>query len=103
ASVSAGNEANLTGQGPAVRLFGSSATPNFLDVLGSPVVLGRTFKAGEELPGRGALVIISHSLWIERFGGQSSAIGRIVRINEVDREVVGVMPAGFSYPSAKVQ
>jgi predicted permease len=102
AAVSPGSELNLTGQGEARRVFGSDASPNFLSVLGASVAMGRSFKQGEESPGRDRVAIISYSLAKERFGG-ASAVGRFIRVNDVDREIVGIMPAGFSYPSAKVQ
>ena len=103
AAVSAGSEFNLTGHGPASRFFGSAASPNFLSILGAPVALGRSFRPGEEFPGRDRIVIISHDLWKERFGASPSALGQSIRLNGVDRQILGIMPAGFSYPSARVQ
>ena len=103
AAVSIGSEINLAGQGPAIRVTGSSASSNFLSVLGASVARGRNFKPGEESPGRDNVVILSHSLWKHRFGSDPSAVGRIIRLNGADREIVGIMPAGFSYPSARVQ
>jgi predicted permease len=103
ASISAGSEINMTGQGEARRTFGSSASPNFLTVIGTSVARGRGFRSEEELPGRDRVAIISHSLWMDRFGGDGAAIGRVIRLDGVDREIVGIMPADFSYPSAKVQ
>lgn len=102
-AVSVGSEINLTGQGVASRVFGSTASTNFLSILGASVAMGRSFKVGEESPGADHVVIISHSLWKDRFGGDSSALGRVIRLNDVDREIVGVMPETFSYPSARVQ
>jgi putative ABC transport system permease protein len=103
AAVSPGGELNLTGQGEASQVFGSNASPNLFSILGAPLAMGRSFQPGEELPGRDRVVILSHVLWKERFGGDASAIGRVIRLNDVDREIVGIMPPGFSYPSARVQ
>ncbi|QOY91831.1 ABC transporter permease [Paludibaculum fermentans] len=103
AAVSIGSELNLAGQGPAIRVTGSSASPNFLSVLGASVARGRNFQAEEESPGRDNVVILSHSLWKSLFGGDPSTVGRMIRLNGVDREIVGIMPAGFSYPSTRVQ
>jgi hypothetical protein len=100
AAVSTGSEFNLTGQGPATSVTGSMASPNFLSVLGAPVARGRSFNPGEESPGRDSVVIISYGLWKERFGGDPSVLGRVIRLDGADREIVGVMPAGFTYPSA---
>jgi len=103
AAVSTGSEFNLMGQGLAVRVTGSSASPNFLPVLGTAVARGRGFNPGEESPGRDGVVIVSNSFWKERLTSDPSAVGRAIRLNGVDREIVGIMPAGFSYPSAKVE
>ena len=103
AAISSGSEFNLTGQGAAIRLFGSYASPNFLTVLGVSPALGRSFAPGEESPSRDRIVLISHALWKTHFAGDPAAIGRVIRLDGVDRQIVGVLPAGFAYPSAKVQ
>ena len=103
AAVSTGSEFNLTGQGPAATVTGSMASPNFLSVLGASVARGRSFHSGEESPGRDNVVIVSDALWKDRFGRDPSALGRVVRLNGIDREIVGVMPPGFTYPSARTQ
>src|SRR5580692_974158 len=48
AAVSQGSEFNLTGQGSAMRVTGSFASPNFLSVLGTSVARGRSFLPGEQ-------------------------------------------------------
>jgi putative ABC transport system permease protein len=103
ASVSSGSEFNLTGEGEAVRLFGSATSVNLFSVLGVQPERGRGFEAGEDRPGRDAVVILSQSLWKNKFGGDPQILGRSISLNGTDRRVVGVMPPGFSYPSARVQ
>ncbi|MBV8863872.1 MAG: ABC transporter permease, partial [Acidobacteriaceae bacterium] len=103
AAVSTGSESNLTGQGTARRVFGSGTSSNFLTLLGASVAKGRGFKQGEDLPGRDGVVIISDSLWKGSFGRDPAILGRIITLDGVHREIVGVMPNNFSYPSAKVQ
>ncbi len=103
AAVSAGSESNLAGHGPAVRVTVSSASTNFLSVLGISVARGRTFQPGEDAPGRDNVVILSDTLWKDLFGGDPSAVGQVIRLNGTAREIVGILPAGFSYPSARVQ
>ena len=103
AAVSTGSELNLTGQGMATRVVASGASANFLNVLGTSVIKGRGFAAGEELPGRYGVTIISDSWWKNRFASDPAILGRVITLSGVNREVVGVMPAGFSYPSANVQ
>ena len=103
AAVSTGSELNLTGQGMATRVVASGASANFLNVLGTSVIKGRGFAAGEELPGRDGVTIISDSWWKNRFASDPAILGRVITLSGVNREVVGVMPASFSYPSANVQ
>jgi hypothetical protein len=55
------------------------------------------------LPGRDSVVILSDSLWKDKFGGDPLIIGRAIKLNGVDREIIGIMPSGFSYPSSKVE
>src|SRR5260221_4863099 len=103
ASVSPGSEFNLTGQAEAVRLFGSAVSTNLFSVLGAPVERGRGFEPGEDRPGRDGVVILSHLLWQNKFGGDPQILGRMITLNGVDRMVVGIMPPGFTYPSARIQ
>jgi hypothetical protein len=49
------------------------------------------------------VVILSNALWKTGFGGDRQVIGRMVTVNGVIRQVVGVMPADFSFPSGNVQ
>jgi hypothetical protein len=74
--ASPGSEFNLTGQGEAIRVTGSNTSANFLFVLGAPVARGRAFESGENNPGRNQVVILSHSLWKTKFGGDPAIIGR---------------------------
>ncbi|MFZ0595070.1 MAG: ABC transporter permease [Bryobacteraceae bacterium] len=103
AGVSIGSEFNLTGQGEAIRVTGSNASANFFSVLGVSVARGRGFKAGDDSPGRDGVAIIGDSLWRRKFGGNPSIIGRVITLNGINREIVGVMPPSFSFPSANVQ
>ena len=98
-----GSEFNLTGQGEAMRIVGSTVSANFFSVLGAQAVIGRTFQPGEDVPGPDSLAILSHALWRQKFGGDPSILGRIIAIDGVSREVVGVMPASFGFPSFEQQ
>jgi predicted permease len=92
-----GSDFNLTGQGEALRLAGSAVSANIFSLLGVGTKLGRTFQRGEDRAGQDRLVILSHSLWQNKFDGDPNIIGRIIKINGADRQVVGVMPPGFSF------
>jgi putative ABC transport system permease protein len=89
----------LTGMGEPVRLPVARVSASLFNVLRVQPALGRAFNADENTPGRTNLVILSHGLWQQRFGGDPGVIGRGIMLDGVSREVVGVMPRGFAYPS----
>src|SRR5262249_13112669 len=98
-----GAEFNLTGQGEPVRLTGTMVSAELFSILGSRAELGRTFVTGEDRAGRDRYVILSHALWQQRFGGERSVIGRYIELEGVSRQVVGVMPHDFRFPSPRTQ
>lgn len=79
------------------------ATPSLFGVLGARAALGRTFTAADGAADAPALVVISHDLWMRRYGGDSRIVGRTIELNRMPREVIGVMPRGFAFPSAETQ
>lgn len=78
---------------------GVSGTAGVLRAFGVAPQLGRWFEPADEVPKAPPVVILSHSLWQQLFAGDALAIGRKLRINGYDAEVVGVMPAGFEFVS----
>ena len=91
----------LTGEGEATRLPIAEVSASLFNVLYVRPALGRTFNADENTPGRTNMVILSHGLWEQRFGGDPGVIGRRITLDGVRREVIGVMPRGFSYPTGR--
>jgi predicted permease len=91
---------NMTGRGNAERLAGATVTGDLFAVLGVAPVVGRTFRAEEDSPGRNQVCILSYGLWQRDFGGQPEVIGTTLVLNDLPTEVVGIMPQGFSFPSA---
>ncbi len=103
AAYAEGHEFNLTGRDEPIRLTGTMVSAELFSVLGVRPELGRTFVPGEDAAGQDNYVILSHSLWQQRFGSDSSVIGRTVEIEGTSRQVLGVMPAGFRFPSPRTQ
>ncbi len=101
ASYSEGHEFNLTGMGDPVRLSGTMVSAELFSVLGVRPEMGRVFAQGEDYAGRDNFVILSHRLWRERFAGESSIVGRSIQLEGAARQVIGVMPASFTFPSSK--
>ena len=48
-------------------------------------------------------MILGHSLWQSRFGGDPAAVGRTIALNGVPHEIVGVLPADFEFPDAAIE
>src|SRR5437016_5895700 len=92
----------LTGRGDPARLSVSWGTSDFLAVLGTQPVLGRSFSPDEHEPGHDQVVILSHPLWRDRFGSNPAIIGQSVILNGKSSIVIGVMPASFRFPSGDV-
>lgn len=103
ATVSIDKGLTLTGGGQAVRLVGNEISSNMFSMLGATPSLGRMFDPENETPGQDRLVILSYSLWQSRFGGDPRIVGRTIILNDIAREVVGVMPEKFAFPSPTTQ
>ena len=73
-------------------------TPGFWDVFASPIALGRAFGDDEENHNE-RVVVLSDSLWRDRFGAAADVIGRNVDLSGESFRVVGVAKAGFRYPA----
>ncbi len=91
-------ELNLTGPDDSERIRGAAITSTLFPTIGVEPRLGRNFLEEEDQPGRNRVVIINHEMWHRRFGGAEDVLGKSVTLNEEKYEIVGVMPARFSYP-----
>jgi putative ABC transport system permease protein len=88
---------NLSEGGDPERLYGVRVSQDFFDVFRVPAAVGRTFVAEDS--GRDRTVVISHSLWRQRFGSDPAIAGRKLTLNGEPATVVGVMPAVFRFPA----
>jgi hypothetical protein len=96
-----GYEFNLTGLGEPLRLTGTPVSAELFSVLGAEAKIGRTFRSGEDLAGQNSFVILSHALWQRQFASDPTVIGRVINLEGIPRQIVGVMPADFRFPSPK--
>ena len=84
-------------QGP-VPVRAVSGTDNLFRVFGVAPLFGRTFAPGEDQEGRGNVVVLSHELWEQSFGGKRNVLGQTVSLDGAVSTIIGVMPAGFRFP-----
>jgi len=80
------------------RLVGAWTSPDLFEVMGAPVRLGRGLTLADAQPGAERVIVLSHGLWMGRFGGAPDILGRTVQLGGVSRTVVGVAREGFDFP-----
>ena len=93
--------ANLAGGETPARLRVAVVAPNFFRTLGVNTRIGRAFRDDEGTSGNGSVVVLNHGLWRRRFGADPGIVGRSIFLNGRSYLVIGVMPAGFSFPEQR--
>jgi putative ABC transport system permease protein len=78
--------------GAPARLSGVAATHDLLPLLGIRPLIGRSFNAGDDTPGGPQVTLISEQLWERNFQRSPDVIGRSIRLNDVETQVIGVVP-----------
>jgi predicted permease len=71
---------------------------NLFHLLGARPQLGWVFESREDQPGHGNSVVITDGYWRRRFGAAATVVGRIVRIGDQAKTIVGVLPPDFRFP-----
>jgi predicted permease len=89
----------LTGSGLPERFSAASVSSNFFDILGATPALGGVFHEGEA---DRQLVVLSHALWQQRFGGREEIVGTSLTLEGRPHTVAGIMPRSFYWTSITV-
>jgi putative ABC transport system permease protein len=92
-----GSTMTLTGDGDPEQLNGTGVSAGYFEVVGIKPLLGRTFLPEEYQLGKDQVVILGHSLWQSRYGGDPNIVNRTITLNGKSFTVIGVMPPGL-YP-----
>ena len=92
-------EMDLAGQGDPMRVAVTNVSEQFFDALGTPASLGRTLQPGDNALDRASVVVLTDALWRSRFGADPDIVGTVIRMNGLERTIVGVLPAGIAWPS----
>ena len=88
----------LTGRGEPATLEGRWVSASFFGLLGARPALGRVLQEEDDRPGAPRVVVLSDSLWRERFGADPAILGQALTLDDQPYTVVGVMPPSFAYP-----
>ena len=84
---------------PPERFSMARVTPGLFTLLRTPPVAGRSFTPDDGKAGAENVVLLGYGVWQNRYAGAPEVIGRAVRINGQPATIIGVMPAGFKFPS----
>jgi predicted permease len=104
AAVWPGDQFNIAEPGRTpIRVNGSMVSGNLFSVLGASADRGRVFTGEENSSGKDKVVILSNALWQTAFAGDPGIIGRFITVEGESRQVVGVMPDDFLYPTAETK
>lgn len=77
------------------RVAAAGVSDGFFSVFAMAPLMGRTFLAEEDQPGKDRVAVLSHGLWARRFGSDPRVLGRDIVLSGVAHQIVGVMPAAF--------
>ena len=91
---------DLTSDGDPERLAASLVTDGFFETLQTRPLLGRVLNRDDQVAGKNRVVVLGYGLWTRRFNKDPRILGRTIQLNGDPFTVVGVMPAGFSYPAS---
>lgn len=93
--------AAILSDGDTAESYGAARIlPTTMDLYPVTPILGRSLQKGDELPGTQPVAVIGYSLWQNYYAGNENIIGRQSRINGDSYTIVGVMPEGYSFPTA---
>ena len=95
AAVENGVAMNLTGGAEPERVNVSKVSGQYFSTLGVSAAVGRTLQPDEAEAGKDHVVVLTWGYWQSHFGGDKSAVGRKVTLDNQDYQIVGVMPASF--------
>ena len=87
---------NLVGSGEPRRLTIGRVTPEVMPTLGVPALAGRTITPADSADRE--VVVLSFGLWQTQFGGDPRIVGTVVKLDDTQYTVVGIMPASFAFP-----
>ena len=90
----------LSGATVPERIRVTAATASLFRVLGVRPLIGNLFEERDE---SSPVILLSESLWRQRFGGDADAIGKLVQLDGRPHTIVGVLPDSMSYPDRQAR
>ena len=87
---------NYTGGDVPEQLRSGRVTESYFRTFGAPIVRGRTFSAEEDRPNGDKVAVISHGLWVRRFGSDPNVLGRTISISGDPHTIIGIVGPTFN-------
>ena len=88
----------VEGAGEPIRLQSAGVSGTFFDLLQVHPALGRLLLTGDDVRGGADVIVLSHATWQRLFSGDTSVIGRALRLDDESATIVGVAPPEFDFP-----
>jgi predicted permease len=89
---------DLINRGEPDRVNTGVVSHNFFELLGIKPIIGRSFEAADDVRDAEAVLILSHTYWRTRFGGDPNIVGQVFEMNDRPHRVIGVLPNVPHYP-----
>jgi predicted permease len=93
----------LTGEGPPLQIQVRAMTVSAFELLGVRPALGRLPAEEEGAPDGPQVALLSDALWRTVFGADPQVLGRVIELNGSSREVIGVMPPDYDFPTPETE
>ncbi|MGA7314901.1 MAG: ABC transporter permease [Silvibacterium sp.] len=89
-------EVGFSGNGPANIARGEYVSGDYFSTVGAKAIVGRPLSPADDVPSASPAIVLDYGYWQRAFGADPSAVGRTVRLNNVDVAIVGVAEPGFT-------
>lgn len=95
-----GSTADFVGAAEPVKAVVGHTTASLLNTLGVGPVVGRDFSSADERQEDGPVALLAFHFWVNRFAGDASVVGRVVRIGSESFTIIGVAPPSVRLASS---
>jgi macrolide transport system ATP-binding/permease protein len=89
-------DVDLSGNGAASIARGTYVSGDFFSTLGVNAFIGRPLTPSDDTPSAPPAIVLNYAYWVRAFGGDRSAIGHTVRLDNTDATIVGVADPHFT-------
>jgi macrolide transport system ATP-binding/permease protein len=89
-------EVDFSGNGPAIIARGEYVSGDYFTTVGAKTIVGRPLGLADNAPSASPAIVLDYGYWQRTFGADPTAVGRAVRLNNMDVAIVGVAAPGFA-------